>query len=97
MTLFDDQFDAVCQHAPQIGQAQHVARRVKNSAELRVGLSTAVVAVWGFDISAEDRQRLAEKAAGIEPETLRQNCVFDPADLLHQIKSPIRQRTVSAR
>jgi len=35
-----------------------------------------------FDISAEDRQRLAEKAAGVDPETLRQICVFDPAELV---------------
>ncbi len=67
----------------------------KNSAELEVGLGSC--GGVDFGISAEDRQRLAEKAAGIDPETLRQICVFDPVDWLHQIKSPIRRRIVSAR
>jgi hypothetical protein len=41
-----------------------------------------------FDISAEDRQRLAEKAAGIDPDTLRQICVFDPAALVTPDQEP---------
>ena len=41
-----------------------------------------------FDISAEDRKRLAEKALGIDPETLRQICVFDPADLVAPDQGP---------
>jgi hypothetical protein len=41
-----------------------------------------------FDISAEDRQRLAEKAAGIDPKTLRQICVFDPAELVAPDQEP---------
>jgi hypothetical protein len=41
-----------------------------------------------FDISAEDRQHLAEKAAGIDPETRRQICVFDPAELVAPDQEP---------
>jgi hypothetical protein len=40
------------------------------------------------DISAEDRQRLAEKATGIAPATLRQICVFDPAELVAPDQEP---------
>ena len=40
------------------------------------------------DISAEDRQRLAEKAAEIDPETLRQICVFDPAKQVSPDQEP---------
>jgi hypothetical protein len=58
----------------------------KNSAELEVGLGTC--GGVEVDISAEDRQRLAEKAAEIDPETLRQICVFDPADLVAQDQEP---------
>jgi hypothetical protein len=41
-----------------------------------------------FDISAEDRQRLAEKAAGIGPDILRQICVIDPAELVAPDQEP---------
>jgi hypothetical protein len=41
-----------------------------------------------FDISADDRQRLAEKAAGIDPETLRQICMLDPAELAAPDQEP---------
>jgi len=36
----------------------------------------------------EDRQGLVDKAAGIDPETLRQICVFDPADLVAPDQEP---------
>ena len=39
-------------------------------------------------LTPEDRQRLTEKAAGIDPETLRQICVFDPADLVASDQEP---------
>jgi hypothetical protein len=41
-----------------------------------------------LELTPEDRQRLAEKAAGIDPETLRQICVFDPAELAAPDQEP---------
>ncbi|MFT4559449.1 MAG: hypothetical protein ACI92S_004839 [Planctomycetaceae bacterium] len=41
-----------------------------------------------LELTPEDRQRLAEKAAGIDPETLRQICVFDPAELIAPDQEP---------
>ena len=36
----------------------------------------------------DGKDRLAEKAAGIDPKTLRQICVFDPADLIAPDQEP---------
>jgi hypothetical protein len=58
----------------------------KNSAELEVGLGTC--GGVDVDISAEDRQRLAETATGIDPETLRQIFVFNPAALVPPDQKP---------
>jgi hypothetical protein len=39
-------------------------------------------------LTPEDRQRLAEKAVKIDPETLRQICVVDPAPLVAPDQEP---------
>ena len=39
-------------------------------------------------LSPEQRLRLAEKAKGIDPETLRQVSVFDPAELVEPDHEP---------
>jgi hypothetical protein len=67
---------------------KRLARKVKKLS--RTGSRTQHCSCGGvdFDISAEDRQRQAEKAVGIDPETLRQICVFDPADLVAPDQEP---------
>jgi hypothetical protein len=59
-----------------------VGRRVKKVSRTRSRIQHCSCGGVDFDISAEDRKLLAERATGIDPETLRQICVFDPADLV---------------
>ena len=41
-----------------------------------------------LELTPENRQRLTEKPEGIAPETLRQICVCDPADLVAPDQEP---------
>jgi hypothetical protein len=64
------------------------ARRVKKLSRTRSRTQHYSCGRTNFGISAEYRKRLAERAAGIEPETLRQICVFDPAELVAPDQEP---------
>jgi len=63
---------AEAQQPREIARLQHKALMLKAELEPTTGKS--------LELTPEDRQRLAEKAAGIEPETLLQICVFNPAE-----------------
>ena len=65
---------AEAQQRREIARLQHKALMQKAKLERTTGKP--------LELTPEDRQRLAEKAARIDPETLRQICVFDPAELV---------------
>ena len=57
----------------EIARLQQKAMRLKEEVERKTGKPV--------QLSPEERRLLAEKAKGIDPETLRQISVFDPDDL----------------
>jgi hypothetical protein len=68
------------QQRREIAHLQHEALMLKAELERTTGKP--------LELTPEDRQRLAEKAAGIDLETLRQICVFDPAELVAPDQEP---------
>jgi len=71
---------ADAQQRREIARLQHEALMLKAELERTTGKP--------LELTPEDRQRLAEKAVGIDPETLRQICVFDPAELVAPDQEP---------
>ena len=65
---------AEAQQRREIARLQHKALMQKAKLERTTGKP--------LELTPEDRQRLAEKAARIDPDTLRQICVFGPAKLV---------------
>ena len=57
----------------EIARLQQETMRLKQELERTTGKPV--------QLTLEERRRLAEKARGIDPETLRQISVLDPADL----------------
>jgi hypothetical protein len=58
----------------EIARLQHKALMLKAELERTKGKP--------LELTPEDRQRLAEKAAGVDSDTRRQISVFDPAELV---------------
>jgi hypothetical protein len=71
---------AEAQQRREIARMQHKAQMLKAEWERTTGKRR--------ELTPEDRQRLAARAAGINPETLRQICVFDPAELVAPDQEP---------
>ena len=71
---------AEAQQRREIARLQHKAVMLKSELERTTGKP--------LELTSEDRQRLAEKAARIDPDTLRQISMFDPAELVAPDQQP---------